>query len=95
MYIYKGIKKENKASCLTYQHKMRSWNAINFQSISDRVHFQSELQLHNKLDTPLLVVRKLEIAAIQGYMLIKLYSFTINSKYICLYNFATFQNAFR
>lgn len=73
VYIYKGIKKESKASCITYQHKMSSWNAIDFQSISDKVHFQSELQLRNKLDTPLLVVRKLEIAAIQGYTLIKLH----------------------
>lgn len=51
---------------------MRSWNVQTFQSISDRVHFQSELQLRNKLDTPLSVVHKLEIAAIQGYTLIKL-----------------------
>lgn len=47
---------------------MSSWNAVNFQSISDKVHFQSELQLHNKLDTPLSVERKLEIAVMQGFL---------------------------
>lgn len=52
---------------------MSSWNAINFQSISDKVHFQSELQLHNKLDIPLLVVHKLEIAEMQGYTFSKLH----------------------
>ena len=61
------MKKEKKASHTTYQHKMSSWNAINSQSISDKFRFQSELPLHNKLDTPLLVEHKLEIAAMQGY----------------------------
>lgn len=45
---------------------MSSWNAINFQSTGDKAHFRSELQLHNKLDTPLSVKRKLEIAAMQS-----------------------------
>jgi hypothetical protein len=56
----------------THQHKTSSWNAINFQSRSDRARFQSELQLHNNLDTLLLVARKLEIAAMQNCILSKL-----------------------
>lgn len=73
MYVFTRELKRRTQPLVTYQHKMSSWNAINFQSISDKVHFQSELQLHNKLDTPLLVAHKLEIAAMQGYTFIKLH----------------------
>lgn len=64
--MYKGIKK-NKDFYATYQRKMSCLNAINFQSISDKVHFQSKLQLHNNLDILPLGAHKLEIAGMQEY----------------------------